>query len=398
MAKNNLQNACEYMEDLRKTSYEFYQSFVKRFGISEEEISNWRRAAEKMRIPYDSKLSIYAQDDAFLTRPIWDFKGTPANKYPLLLHFHPLTIYRYQVIKQADVVMALFLQGNHFSLSEKKRNFDYYEELTTGDSSLSACIQGIVGVELGYLDLGMKYLRHTALIDLHDLNANVCDGVHTASMAGSWMSVIYGFAGMRDSDGPLCFSPRLPSGLDEISFKINYMDCLLSVIITPDKVVYELLIGNSLSLINYYDEIHLISGEMVIIHLQPELRAVLIDNHSEDGPGDFIIEAEAAGIKCVILSEVEGIVPPPDPELFLTAAEDLKIRRWDCIGVTTRSEGKDALKSAEMTYVKLENLKGLTLNSIRKIHKEFSLDWNHGIDFQSHSIRQGKQKGILSIG
>ncbi len=383
MAKENLLTACVYLEELKNTNNKFYESFIKKFDISDAEISKWYNAAERIRLPYNSKLSIYAQDDAFLTRPVWDFEGTPADKYPLLLHFHPLTIYRYQVIKQADVVMALFLQGNHFSLSEKKRNFDYYEELTTGDSSLSACIQGIVGVELGYLDLGMKYLRHTALIDLHDLNENVCDGVHTASMAGSWMSVIYGFAGMRDSGNVLSFSPRLPAELDEISFKINYMGRLLSVIITPDKVVYELLTGNSLSLINYYDEIHLISGEKVIIHLQPEFRAVLIDNHFEDDPGNFIIEAEAAGIKCVILAETEGIVPPPDPELFLTAAEDLKIRRWDCIGVTTRSEGKDALKSAEMACVKLENLKDLTLGSIKKIYKQFSLDWNHGIDFQS---------------
>ena len=383
MARENLLNACDYLEDIKKSRNKFYKSFIKKFDISDQETSNWHKAAEKIRLPYDPKLSIYAQDDAFLTRPVWDFEGTPADRYPLLLHFHPLTIYRYQVIKQADIVMALFLQGNHFSLSDKKRNFDYYEELTTGDSSLSACIQGIVGAELGYLNLAKRYLKQTALIDLQDLNGNVCDGVHTASMAGSWMSVIYGFAGMRDSGGPLCFSPRLPTGLEEISFKINYSNCLLSVVITPEKVVYELLRGDSLRLFNYYDEIHLVSGEKVDISLLPELQVVLIYPQLGDDIKDLVVEVEAAGIKCIILTGKDVSMPPPDPELFMASAESFKVRRWDCLGVTAASDGVAALKSAEMAYIRVVNIKDLTLNSIRTIHKEFSLNWNRGINYQS---------------
>jgi alpha,alpha-trehalose phosphorylase len=381
MARDNLLKACAYLEDLKNTRNEFYKSFIKKFDISDPEISDWHMAAEKIRLPYDSNLSIYAQDDAFLTRPVWDFEGTSADKYPLLLHFHPLTIYRYQVIKQADIVMALFLQGNHFSLSDKKRNFDYYEELTTGDSSLSACIQGIVSSELGYLDLAKKYLRQTVLIDLQDLNGNVCDGVHTASMAGSWMSVIYGFAGMRDSAGSLCFSPRLPTGIDEISFKINYFYCLLSVVITHEKVVYELLKGDSLKLVNYFSEIHLVPGKRIIISLHPELRAVFIDYQVNYNIGNLVSEIEEAGIKCIVLAEKDGMVPPPDPELFLASAELLKERRWDCLGITTRPEGETAIKSAEMACMKVTNFKDLTLNGIRSIHEEYSLNWNRGINY-----------------
>ena len=195
------------------------------------------------------------------------------------------------------------------------------------------------------------------------------------------MSVIYGFAGMRDSGDTLCFSPRLPTGLDEISFKINYLSCLLSVVITPEKVTYELLKGDSLKLFNYYDGIHLVSGKRMIIPLQPELRAVLIDHQSDDNIDNLVSEVEAAGIKCIVLTEPDSIVPPPDPELFLASAELLKERRWDCLGITTRDEGETALKSAEMASIRVINIKDLTLNGIRLIHEEFSLNWNRGINY-----------------
>ncbi|RKX81389.1 MAG: glycoside hydrolase family 65 protein [Spirochaetes bacterium] len=381
MARENLLYASGYLNDLEITNHNYYKEFINKFNISTEEIESWKNAASKMRIPYDSKLSLYAQDDAFLNRPVWDFEGTPSDKYPLLLHFHPLSIYRYQVIKQADLVMALFLQGKYFSLAEKKRNFDYYEKLTTGDSSLSACIQGIMGSELGYLDLAEEYLKQTALIDLEDLNGNVKDGVHTASMAGSWMSVVYGFAGMRDSGGSLCFSPRLPSGLDEISFKINYSGSLLYIEITKDRVVYKLLEGEKLSFTNYYDKIDLDFGEKLEISLVPKLRAVLIDQLQNGNTSKLVLELESAGIKCIFISENDNIIPPPDPELFLSSVESLKIRRWDCLCITSRASAVKALESAEMASLKVNNIRDCTLNSIINVHKEFSLNWNHGISY-----------------
>jgi hypothetical protein len=277
--------------------------------------------------------------------------------------------------------MALFLQGNYFSFAEKKRNFDYYEKLTTGDSSLSACIQGIVGSELGYLDLAETYFRQTTLIDIRDLNGNVKDGVHTASMAGSWMSVIYGLAGMRDSGNILSFSPRLPSGLDEISFKINYSGCLLYVNITKDTVTYKLLEGNELVFYNYYDEIHIVFEENLIISLLPKLKVVLIDITLEGSIDDLIFKIEEEGIKCVVLTERTGIVPPPDPELFLNAAEGLKIRRWDCFCITSGSESEKALISAEIAYIKVENIEECTLPDIIKRHEDFFVNWNNGISF-----------------
>jgi trehalose/maltose hydrolase-like predicted phosphorylase len=383
MAKENLVNAVSYLQELEKTENIVYQDFIQKFNITDEEMMSWENAANNIRIPFNSNLSLYAQDDAFLNRPVWDFEGTPENKYPLLLHFHPLSIYRYQVIKQADLVMALFLQGNHFSLGEKKRNFDYYEKLTTGDSSLSACIQGIIATELGYLNLAENYLRLTTLIDLKDLNGNVRDGVHTASMAGSWMSVIYGFAGMRDYGDTLSFSPRLPSGIDGIAFKINYLGCLLQINLSKKKIGYKLLEGRNLSFYNYYDKIDLKFGESITISLEPQLRAVVFDTHLDSNIDNLILELKSEGIKYIILKEKIDVGSLKKADLFFKSMESLKVRRWDCLCITAVSVPDKALKSAEMTYVKLENIKDFTFDGLKKIHKKLSFNWNRGIKYQS---------------
>src|SRR4030095_13353279 len=146
---------------------------------------------------------IHLQDDEFLSKKPWDFANTPPDKYPLLLHFHPLVICRHNVVKQADIVLAMFLLGNEFTLEQKKRNFDYYDPLTTGDSSLSACIQSILAAEVGYDEQAIKYLRYAVLMDLADVGGNVRDGVHIASIGGNWMARGYGLAGRRGHGGEI---------------------------------------------------------------------------------------------------------------------------------------------------------------------------------------------------
>jgi alpha,alpha-trehalose phosphorylase len=176
------------------------------------------------------------------------------------LHYHPLTIYRHQVIKQADVVLAMFLLGNEFSAEVKKRNFDYYDPLTTGDSSLSACIQSVVAAEIGYLDKAMEYGRYAVLMDLADVGHNVSDGCHIASMGGTWMVLVYGLAGMRDFDGQLTFRPRLPRELTRLHFPLTIRDCRLEVTIEGDAATYTLREGTSLVLTHYEETITLEHG------------------------------------------------------------------------------------------------------------------------------------------
>ncbi len=230
-----------------------------------------------MRIPYDRGKGIHAQDDLFLTRARWDFAGTPKQNYPLLLHYHPLVIYRFQVLKQPDVVLAQVLLGERFTAAEKKRNFDYYNALTTGDSSLSPCIQSVAAAELGYTEEAYRYFSRTARMDLDDVNGNVSDGVHMAAMAGTWISLIYGFAGMRDRGGRLSFSPRLPARWKKLSFRLQYRDSTLSVAVSHEKAVYELLAGGPLAVSHKGREIRLERGAPAVRNLAPSLECVVLD-------------------------------------------------------------------------------------------------------------------------
>jgi alpha,alpha-trehalose phosphorylase len=172
----------------------------------------------------------------------------PSEKFPLLVHFHYLEIYRTQLIKQADTIMAMFLLGHQFSLEIKKRNFDYYDPLTTGDSSLSACVQSIVAAEVGDFEKELKYFEFAAVMDLADVAGNVVDGAHLASIGGTWMALVYGFGGFRDFDGRFTFNPRLPSEWEFLRFPLTIRGQTLEVDIRKDEVTYTLTKGSGLTI------------------------------------------------------------------------------------------------------------------------------------------------------
>jgi alpha,alpha-trehalose phosphorylase len=208
MARENLGYAAQTVEWLHRAQAEAFNALVQKTALEPAEVEAWSHAAESMYVPYDEKLGIIPQDDQFLDREPWDFRSTPSDRYPLLLFYHPLDIYRKQVIKQADVVLAMFLLGGAFSLEEKRRNFGFYDPLTTGDSSLSSCVEAVVAAQIGDTEKAIRYGLAALLMDLADVGGNVKNGCHIASMGGTWMMLTYGLAGMRDSDGILSFWPR----------------------------------------------------------------------------------------------------------------------------------------------------------------------------------------------
>ncbi|MFH8249269.1 glycoside hydrolase family 65 protein [Microbacterium sp. B2969] len=236
MARFNLRFAARTVRDMADTDPEAYRVMVDRLALDPEEPEAWERAAEAMHIPYSAALGIHPQDAVFLEREIWDLEHTPPDKRPLLLHFHPLVIYRYQVLKQADVVLALFLQGNHFTDDEKLADFEYYDPLTTGDSTLSAVVQSILAAEVGYQDLALDYFRQSAFVDLGDLHHNAQDGVHVASAGGVWTALVSGFGGMRDHFGELTFDPRLPASWDELAYNVHWHGTRLEVTVTRTEL------------------------------------------------------------------------------------------------------------------------------------------------------------------
>jgi alpha,alpha-trehalose phosphorylase len=224
---------------------------ARELGVTTEEMASWRDAAEDMYIPYDSRLGVHAQHDGFTSYARWDFAGTPEDKYPLLLHFPYFQLYRKQVIKQADVVLAMQLRGDAFTAEQKLRNFDYYEGLTVRDSSLSACTQAVLAAEVGHLQLGYDYLAEAALMDLQDREHNTRDGLHIAALAGAWTALVSGFGGMRTCDGGLSFRPQLPPGIAGLSFRLRYRGRVLHVSVRGSKAAYSLLSGEPLALTHY---------------------------------------------------------------------------------------------------------------------------------------------------
>ena len=209
-------------------------------GATEEEIADWRVAARTMHVPYDERLGIHPQDQDFLLQERWDFQGTEAERYPLLLHFPYFQLYRKQVIKQPDLVMALFVRGDAFTHEEKERNFAYYEGLTVRDSSLSAGVQSIVAAEVGPVDLAYDYLAEGAFTDLHDLKGDAAEGLHIASLGGVLGAVMFGFGGFRDLGGRLTFRPRIPDGLTRIAFPVVFRGQRIRVVIERSRVTYSL--------------------------------------------------------------------------------------------------------------------------------------------------------------
>ena len=224
---------------------------ARKLGVTTEEAAGWRDAAADMYIPYDKDLGVHPQHDGFTKYARWDFAGTPEDHYPLLLHYPYFQLYRQQVVKQADVVLAMQLRGDAFTPEQKLRNFDYYEALTVRDSSLSACTQAVLAAEVGHLQLAWDYVAEAALMDLQDREHNTKDGLHIASLAGAWTALVGGFGGMRTTQGGLSFSPSLPPGLAGLSFRMRYRGRIVRVAVRRGVTSYSLLEGDPLPITHH---------------------------------------------------------------------------------------------------------------------------------------------------
>lgn len=238
MARYNLEQAVAVLTSLQATDPAERALVMERLNVTEEEVDHWAACAAGMRIPYDEHLGIHPQDDFFLHREVWDLESTPPELHPLLLHFHPLVIYRFQVLKQADVVLALFLQGDRFTAEEKLRDFEYYTPITTGDSTLSAVAEAIVAAEVGHHRAAREFFHEALYCDLANLHANSADGIHIASAGGVWATLVNGFGGMRQYEDGLHFDPRLPEGWDNLSFPLQWRGHLLQVELVPDAITF----------------------------------------------------------------------------------------------------------------------------------------------------------------
>ncbi|RDZ28365.1 beta-phosphoglucomutase [Lysobacter silvisoli] len=269
MAQQHLRRAAQAWEQLRAQRPQQAAALAARLGLDESEVALWRRAADAMYLPYDQALGVYAQDDGFLDKPQWPFPRREGEHRPLLLDYHPLTLYRYQVCKQADVVMALVLAGDDVDAGRKRRSYDYYEAVTTHDSTLSASMFGILASEVGLADKALDYFDASLRVDLDDLHGNTDHGVHMAAMAGSWLALVQGFAGLRVSAGELRFAPTLPARWRGYGFGLRWRGRELQLRVDGERVRYALLDGEPLEIAHHGQRLRLSVAQPVDVALAP---------------------------------------------------------------------------------------------------------------------------------
>jgi alpha,alpha-trehalose phosphorylase len=263
MAAENLHLAADYVEQVRAESPPDYRRLVDRTGLVPDELTVWRRAADQIYIPYDDTAGIHLQDDDFLDQKPWDIAGTPPDRFPLLLHHHPLMIYRHQVIKQTDVVLATVMLPDRFTADERRRIFDFYDPLTTGDSSLSQCIQAIAAADAGHYRSAEDYLADAAAVDMADTAGNLRDGVHVASAGGVWMAVVYGLGGYRWRARHPELSPVLARRGRHLRIPLLLRGSQLEIDVEEHQVTYSVRGGNPVTASHYGQEFTVSAGSPV---------------------------------------------------------------------------------------------------------------------------------------
>lgn len=244
MAQFNLRYAVDALAEIAREHPDDAALARTRLHITDDEVERWAQQAAHMEIPFNEHFGIHPQDEQFLDREVWDLAGTPLDKRPLLLHFHPLVIYRFQVIKQADTVLALYLRSDAFTAHEKLADFEYYDPITTGDSTLSGGVQSIVAAEVGYQELAYDYFVNALFTDLDNLHRNTDDGLHMACAGVIWSALVSGFGGLRDVTGELAFDPRLPERWSELSFPLTVQGTRVRFTVTRDALRAEVEAGD----------------------------------------------------------------------------------------------------------------------------------------------------------
>jgi alpha,alpha-trehalose phosphorylase len=262
MAQHNLRGAA--------SACQRHQDKARELCVTTEEMAAWRAAADRVVIPYDEKLGVHQQSEGFTQHELWNFAATSPDQYPLLLHFPYFDLYRKQVIKQPDLVLAMQIFTTAFSPEQRARNFEYYERITVRDSSLSAGTEAVAAADAGHLRLALDYAAEAALMDLHDVEHNARDGLHVAALAGTWIAFVVGFGGMRDSGETLEFAPRLPDGLTRLAFSILRRGLCLHVEVTTRDAKYSLTRGTgALPIVHFGEKLTVTGGDPIVRPIPP---------------------------------------------------------------------------------------------------------------------------------
>ena len=367
MARFHLNYAVEIYYWMAEEKFEELQRISGNLGLQPDEVDEWREAAEKMHIPYDPGKGVYLQDDEFLSRQPWDFEGTPKDRYPLLLNFHPLVIYRHRVLKQPDMLMAALLLPEEFTDGDHMRAYEFYTPLTTFDSSLGAPVQAIISARQGHLREAWKFFCRNLDVDLENIQGNVRDGLHMAATGGTWQTLVFGFGGLRMDSGMPWFEPHLPEEIEELRFKLRLRGSLLCITINRREARYAVEEGAMIELRHDYEIITVEPGKEVIRSLIPEFKGLLLHlpglTTKQVSPVKKLLETLGSlGIRTILCASDEGdpLIPHvelyssremivkdfPDPEALFAGATLGELPLRDCLVLTSDGEGAQAAKRA----------------------------------------------------
>jgi len=236
----------ESIEKVKKTNFHAYEDLSQEIKFSGDEIFRWKDIIQNIYLPVNKELGIFMQQDGFLNKTIMPAAEIPDTQRPIIQHWSWDRILRSCFLKQADVVLGLYFFEDHFDKGTIKRNFDFYEPLTVHESSLSPCTHSIVASAVGDRQKAYELYLQTARLDLDDYNNEVADGLHITSMAGTWLAIIQGFAGMRVKEDKLHFTPQIPDKWNAYAFNIRFRGNQLNVRIEKNRTVIQNLKGNNI--------------------------------------------------------------------------------------------------------------------------------------------------------
>ncbi|MBE0600979.1 MAG: glycoside hydrolase family 65 protein [Firmicutes bacterium] len=238
-----------------------------RYGLTDAELAAFAAVPKAICLPYDDSLGIYAQDDSFLQKQKMDLSQIGRQNLPLLLHYHPLFFYRQQVCKQADAVLAHFLFEDGIDDEVIRRTYDYYEAITTHDSSLSPCVFSMMAARIGDPEKALRYYLHTLHLDLEDKQGNTKVGIHAANMGGSYMGIVFGFAGLRIRPDSLSLCPSIPASIGKYAFSLLYRNKRIRIEVTQEAVTLR-ADGPEPVNIRVYDTVYPVTDEALRLDLE----------------------------------------------------------------------------------------------------------------------------------
>jgi maltose phosphorylase len=247
-------------EQIEKVAAEYsgdYDRIMAKTRLNQAEIAKWKHVADHMYFPYDEEREIFLQQDGFLDKELVKVSDLDRSQRPINQKWSWDRILRSAYIKQADVLQGFYFFEDHFTREQLERHFDFYEPFTVHESSLSPCVHSIQAAVLDKMDMAYAFYLRTSRLDLDDYNKEVKEGLHITSMAGTWMSIVEGFGGMRVRDNQLHFTPRIPEQWKGYSFKINFRNHILKVNITADSTEFSLEEGDAM-------EVYL-NGEVIAV-------------------------------------------------------------------------------------------------------------------------------------